>query len=163
MTLYDYNLALDLYYYTSTWKEQKKILKKSDLELFMRDRGSKIDLLNIQWIYRAKKYYNMKPADIYLMLIPIHYKLSTELVKDMVEAPGVEEFENVVIRTTYARHYNFKQNLTMEQMYADCLHHLYTADRRRSDSVSAINTYLLLKEEELKKLTTGYGMRPVRD
>ena len=79
VTLYDYNLALDLYYYTSTWKEQKKILKKSDLELFMRDRGSKIDLLNIQWIYRAKKYYNMKPADIYLMLIPIHYKLSTEI------------------------------------------------------------------------------------
>ena len=72
VTLYDYNLALDLYYYTSTWKEQKKILKKSDLELFMRDRGSKIDLLNIQWIYRAKKYYNMKPADSYLMLIPIH-------------------------------------------------------------------------------------------
>lgn len=28
--------------------------EKSDLELFMRDRGSKIDLLNIQWIYRAK-------------------------------------------------------------------------------------------------------------
>ena len=163
---FDYNLALDLYYYTSTWKEQKKILKKSDLELFMRDRGSKIDLLNIQWIYRAKKYYNMKPADIYLMLIPIHYKLSTELVKDMVEAPGVEEFENVVIRTTYARHYNFKQNLTMEQMYADCLHHLYTADRRKNPySVSAINTYLFLKEEELKKLTTvmecvRYGLNP---
>ena len=166
VTLYDYNLALDLYYYTSTWKEQKKILKKSDLELFMRDRGSKIDLLNIQWIYRAKKYDNMKPADIYLMLIPIHYKLSTELVKDMVEAPGVEEFENVVIRTTYARHYNFKQNLTMEQMYADCLHHLYTADRRKNPySVSAINTYLFLKEEELKKLTTvmecvRYGLNP---
>ena len=112
-------------------------MKKSDLELFMRDRGSKIDLLNIQWIYRAKKYYNMKPADIYLMLIPIHYKLSTELVKDMVEAPGVEEFENVVIRTTYARHYNFKQNLTMEQMYADCLHHLYTADKHVAESIAA--------------------------
>ena len=36
----------------------------------MRDRGSKIDLLNLQWIYRAKKYYNMKPADIYLLLMP---------------------------------------------------------------------------------------------
>ena len=77
VTLYDYNLTLDLYFYTSTWREQKKVLKKQDLELFMRDRGSKIDLLNLQWIYRAKKYYNMKPADIYLMLIPIHYKLST--------------------------------------------------------------------------------------
>ena len=54
----------------------------------MRDRGSKIDLLNLQWIYRAKKYYNMKPADIYLLLIPIHYKLSTDQVKEMVRCTG---------------------------------------------------------------------------
>ena len=156
VTLYDYNLTLDLYFYTSTWREQKKVLKKQDLELFMRDRGSKIDLLNLQWIYRAKKYYNMKPADIYLMLIPIHYKLSTELVKELVEAPGLEEFEAAVTRTSYTRHYNFHQNLTIEQMYADCLHHLYTVDRRRDPySVAAINTYLFLKEEELKKLTTA--------
>lgn len=54
VTLYDYNLTLDLYFYTSTWKEQKKLLKKKDLELFIHERGSKIDLLNLQWIYRAK-------------------------------------------------------------------------------------------------------------
>lgn len=166
VTLYDYNLALDLYFFTSTWKEQKKVLKKEDLELFIRDRGSKIDLLNLQWIYRAKKYYNMKPADIYLLLIPIHYKLSTDLVKEMVEAPGLEEFEAAVGRTGYARHYNFHQKLTIEQMYADCLHHLYTIDRRRNPySIAAINTYLFLKEEEIKKLTTAmecvrYGLSP---
>lgn len=166
VTLYDYNLALDLYYYTSTWREQRKVLKKADLELFMCDRGSKIDLLNIQWIYRAKKYYNMKPADIYLMLIPIHYKISTDLVKEMVEAPGIEEFENVVARTTYARHYDFHQDFTMEKMYTECLHHLYTVDRRKNPySVATINTYLFLKEEELRKLTTvmecvRYGLSP---
>lgn len=155
VTLYDYNLTLDLYFFTSTWKEQKKMLKKDDLALFIRDRGSKIDLLNLQWIYRAKKYYNMKPADIYLMLIPIHYKLNTELVKELVEAPGLEEFDAAVAKTSYARHYNFHQNLTIEQMYADCLHHLYTVDRRRNPySIASINTYLFLKEEELKKLTT---------
>ena len=166
ITLYDYNLTLDLYFYTSTWKEQKKVLNKPDLELFMRDRGSKIDLLNLQWIYRAKKYYNMKPADIYLMLIPIHYKLSTDLVKELVEAPGLEEFEAAVAKTSYARHYNFHQKLTIEQMYADCLHYLYTVDRRRDPySVAAINTYLFLKEEEINKLTTAmecvrYGLSP---
>lgn len=155
VTLYDYNLTLDLYFFTSTWKEQKKMLKKDDLALFIRDRGSKIDLLNLQWIYRAKKYYNMKPADIYLMLIPIHYKLNTELVKELVEAPGLEEFDAAVAKTSYAKHYNFHRNLTIEQMYADCLHHLYTVDRRRNPySIASINTYLFLKEEELKKLTT---------
>ena len=156
VTLYDYDLTLNLYYFTSIWKEQKKVLKKDELELFMRDCGSKIDMLNMQWIYRAKKYYNMKPADIYLLLIHIHYKLSTEMVKEMVEAPGLTEFQAVVDRTTYARHYNFHQNLTIEQMYADCLHYLYTVDRRRNPySIAVVNTYLFLKEEEIKKLTTA--------
>ena len=27
-TLFDYDLALDLYYYTTLWKERKKVLKK---------------------------------------------------------------------------------------------------------------------------------------
>ena len=156
VTLYDYDLTLNLYYFTTIWKEQKKVLKKADLDLFMRDFGSRIDLLNLQWIYRAKKYYNMKPADIYLLLIPIHYKLSTDLVKELVEAPGLEEFENAVARTSYARHYNFRQNLTIEQMYSECLNYLYTVDVRRNPySIAAVNTYLFLKEEELKKLTTA--------
>lgn len=156
VTLYDYDLTLNLYYFTTIWKEQKKVLKKADLDLFMRDFGSRIDLLNLQWIYRAKKYYNMKPADIYLLLIPIHYKLSTDLVKELVEAPGLEEFENAVARISYARHYNFRQDLTIEQMYSECLNYLYTVDRRRNPySIAAVNTYLFLKEEELKKLTTA--------
>ena len=68
-TLFDYDLALDLYYYTTLWKEKKKVLKKRELEIFTRDIGSKIDLLNLQWIYRAKKYFKMQPADIYSMII----------------------------------------------------------------------------------------------
>ena len=166
VTLYDYDLTLDLYYFTTLWREQKKYFKKEDLELLKRDCGSKIDLLNLQWIYRAKKYYNLKPADIYLLLIPIHYKLSTELITEMVEAPGTEEFQAVVSRTSYGKHYQFREDLTIEQMYTDCLHHLYTIDRRRNPySIASVNTYLFLKEEELKKLTTAmecirYGLAP---
>lgn len=156
VTLYDYDLALNLYYFTSVWKEQKKNLKKKDFELFKRDCGAQIDLLNLQWIYRAKKYYNMKPADIYLLLIPIHYKISTDLIKEIVEAPGLDEFQAAVARTNYARHYNFQQNLTIEQMYTECLHYLFSLDRRRNPySIAAVNSYLFLKEEELKKLTTA--------
>lgn len=155
VTLYDYNLALDLHSISAIWKERKRKLCKSDIEIFTRDYGAKIDLLNLQWIYRAKKYYSMKSADIYRMLIPIHCKLSTDLIKEMAEAPGLEEFLNVVERTSYARHYDFKQNHTMEQMNEECLHRLYTIDRRRNPySIASVNTYFFLKEEELRKLTT---------
>ncbi len=166
ITLYDYDLALNQYAFSKVWNERKKVLKKKDLELITRDYGSKIDLLNLEWIYRAKKYYHMKPADIYTLLVPIHYKLSTSLVKELVEASSAEEFETAFSKTFYARHYHFSQDFSIEQMYADCLHSLYTSDRRRNPySIVTINTYLFLKEEELKKLTTAmecirYGLSP---
>ena len=156
VTLFDYDLALDLYYFSSIWKSRKKMLKKKELEIFTRDCGSEIDLLNLQWIYRAKKYYDMAPADIYSLLIPIHYKISTTLIKELVESSNIEEFYLSMQKTSYSRHYDFEQNLTIEQMYTNCLHHLYTIDRRRNPySIATINTYLFLKEEELRKLTTA--------
>lgn len=155
-TLFDYDLALDLYYFSTLWRDRKKVLKKRELEIYTRDCGSKIDLLNIQWIYRAKKYFNMAAPDIYTLLVPIHYKVSTDLIKDMAEAATLEEFFTVVNKTIYSRHYNFEQNLTIEKMYAQCLYHLYMADKRQNPySIASINTYLFLKEEELKKLTTA--------
>lgn len=156
VTLFDYDLTLDLYYFSTVWKNRKKILKKKELETFTRDCGSEIDLLNLQWIYRAKKYYDMEPADIYSLLIPIHYKISMSLIKELVESSNIEEFYLVMQKTSYSRHYDFEQNLTIEQMYANCLYHLYTVDRRRNPySIATINTYLFLKEEELRKLTTA--------
>lgn len=156
VSLFDYDLTLDLYYFTALWKERKKVLKKKELEIFTRDCGSKIDLLNLQWIYRAKKYYEMDKADIYSLLIPIHYKISTDLIKELAETSNIEEFNEAMRRTSYSHRYDFEQKRTIEQMYADCLYHLYTVDRRRNPySIATINTYLFLKEEELRKLTTA--------
>lgn len=156
VTLFDYDLALNQYYLSTMWKKRKKILKKKELELYTRTCGSKIDLLNTQWIYRAKKHFHMQPADIYALLVPVHYKISTELIKELVEAPGMEEFENLFKKTFYARHYNFEQQLTIEQTYTECLDRLYKTDRRKDPySIATINTYLFLKEEEVRKLTTA--------
>ena len=85
------------------WKKRKKILKHKVLEIFTRDAGAKIDLLNLQWIYRAKKYYNMLPPDISTLLIPIHYRIHVDQLKDLVEAPSVDEFLKLVTRTPYQR------------------------------------------------------------
>lgn len=165
-SLYDYELALDLYYFSAIWKEKKKILKKKDLEIFTRDSGSKIDLLNLQWIYRAKKYYQMQPGDIYSLIIPIHYHLKPELLKTLIEAGSPEEFLACVSQTYYARKYSFDSSHTIEKLYKDCLSHLYAVEKRRAPySVSTINTYLFLKEEEIRKLTTTlecirYGLSP---
>ena len=148
------------------WKKQRRNLKKKEREIFTRDYGTKIDLLNIQWIYRAKKYYRLTPPDIYSLTIPIHYRLNVEDFKALVEAPSVEQFENRLQNSYYEKRYHFAGGKTIEQLYKDCLRQLYLTDRRREPySIATISTYLFLKEEEIYKLTTAlecirYGLTP---
>ncbi len=162
-TLLDYNIALEQYYFIETWKHQRKSLNKKEQEFFTKDCGTKIDLLNLQWIYRAKKYYRMEPAEIYMMIIPIHYRLHLEEFKEMVEAPDEERFLALLRQSYYKK---FPQDLSMEKIYKEILYKLYQADERKHPfSIAAVNTYLFLKEEEINKLTTAlecirYGLTP---
>lgn len=49
-----------------------------------------------------------------------------------------------------------KDHITIEQMYLDCLNHLYTSDSRQYPyTIATLNTYLFQKETELDKLTTA--------
>lgn len=155
-TLYDYDLTLELYYYSMMWRGEKRLLKGKERELFIKDYGLKIDLVNLQWIYRAKKYYHMLPPDIYSMTIPIQYRLGMEEFKALVEAPTVEEFINQAERTKYGSKMNFREGQSIEQQYKEILKAAYLSDRRYNPySIATINTYLFLKEEEINKLTTA--------
>lgn len=169
ITLFDYDLALDQYYFSILWKDRKKLLKKKELEIYTRDFGSQIDLLNLQWIYRAKRYYHMSSADVYKLLIPVQYKLSTDFIKELVESPDAEAFKTLLRKTVYAKYAVFadaEKTQTAEQIYMKCMYHLLTRDRRKNPySIASINSYLFMKEEEIKKLTTAiecirYGLTP---
>lgn len=155
-TLFDYDLALDLYYFSEMWRKNRQLLSGREREMYIRDFGTRIDLLNIQWIYRAKKYYNMLPPDIYSLTIPIQYRISVDEFKSLVESPTVEEYEKRLEETYYARKYEDMSGRTLEAMYKECLRRLYVSDRRRDPySIATVNTYLFLKEEEINKLTTA--------
>lgn len=155
-TLYDYDLALDLYYFSTFWRKEKRLLKGKEREIFVKDYGTKIDLLNLQWIYRAKKYYYMLAPDIYSLTIPIHYRIRTEEFKELVEAPTVEEFLNRMESTKYGGKIRFEDGGMPEQQSKAILKGMYLSQRRRNPySIASINTYLFLKEEEIDKLTTA--------
>ncbi len=155
-TLFDYNLALDLYYYTSLWKNRKKYLKGKELQTSTRSVGCRIDLLNIQWIYQAKKYYTLNTAEIYALLIPINYHLSRAQFKALVEAPTLEEFDKLVLDTYYGKRYTKHGFVALERMYRKCLSDCYQKDCRDFPySLAPLTLYLYEKEEEIKKITTA--------
>ncbi|MEG0108367.1 MAG: V-type ATPase subunit, partial [Lachnospiraceae bacterium] len=155
-TLFDYNLALDLYYYSSIWKEKNKTLKGQSLEIFTKYHGVKIDFLNLQWIYRAKKYYHMTSTDIYSLLIPIHYKIRTPMLRALVESASIDEFNVLLYQTYYCKKYNTAEKMSLEAIYSDYLYRLFRTDSKNNPySITTINNYLFLKEEEIRKITTA--------
>ena len=63
-TLFDYEMTLDLYYFAQMWKDRSKVVTKRDLEELTAAWGSKFDMLNLQWIYRSKRYSRLLPVPL---------------------------------------------------------------------------------------------------
>lgn len=155
-TLFDYENALNLFYIKRMWNEFSKVMKKRDLKIITEIYGSEVELLNIEWIYRAKKHYHMTPADIYAFIVPIHYKLHKDLFKQIVEAPTTEEMAKLLQNCYYARFTEqFEDTSSIEKIYEELLEKIHvTSSRKYPYSIICIESYLYRKEKEVDKLTT---------
>ena len=152
-TLFDYEMTLDLYYFSQLWKDRSKIVTKKDLEELTVAWGSKFDMLNLQWIYRSKRYYHMTSAEIYALLIPVEYRLKKETIRALVEAENMSVFSQVLSQTYYAKKYDSFNADTLESMYAAIMKHILSSESRRDPySVATIYSYLYHKEHEVDRL-----------
>ncbi|MEY8355292.1 V-type ATPase subunit [Lachnospiraceae bacterium 54-53] len=156
-TLFDYEVHLDLLYFKSIWKVMGKYLNRKEQELLSRCFGSRLDLLNIQWIYRSKKYYNLQPADIYALLIPINYHMNKEQITKLAEAGTLDEFYAVLKGTYYGRKENLESTdrVDLEELTQDVLNKIYRSTSQQNPySIATLNSYLYFKEEEIQKIIT---------
>ena len=64
----DYETAIDMRYFVNMWRQKDKVLSREECGIVERTFGSRIDMLNVDWIYRAKKYFDMAPKEIYRLL-----------------------------------------------------------------------------------------------
>ena len=63
--------------------------------------GSEIDLLNVLWIFRIKKYYNFENEKINQILIKRYYKLKPNTMKKIEQANTFEEIKEIMKDTVY--------------------------------------------------------------
>lgn len=154
-TLFDYEMALDLSYFSAIWKTKDKILSKKNLEEITKAYGNKFDLLNLQWIYRSKQYYHMETAAIYALLIPVNYRLRKNDIVALVEAESSSAFEAALAQTYYGKHYEQLSPKTLEEMYSYIMKHVLSKESKQDPySVATVYCYLYHKEHEIDRLTT---------
>lgn len=156
-TLWDYETAIDLFYFKSLWDRREAAVKdKDDLKIFEEAYGTKNDLLNLQWISRSKLKFHLSPAQIYALLIPVHYRLRRETIRSLVEASGEEEFYAALRKTYYARHFSCFNPSDLSETYA-CVRHMVHARLAKQEpyTIATMIGYLYEKEHEIDRVTSA--------
>ena len=164
--LFDYGMALDLYYFSQIWNVRKKLFSGNDLKEITTAYGEKFDMLNLQFIFRSKKYFHMAPADIYALLFPMNYKLKKEEINALVESTTYDQARALFRRTYYGRKYEHLEAHNLEEFYNVMLRDTLEKESRRDPySVAVLYSYLYHKEHEVYRLTIAlecvrYGVDP---
>lgn len=148
-------MTLDGFYFKMLMDKAKSVLSESDYLSMKKLVGSKCDMLNIMWIYRGKKYFNMDPKIIYTYLIPVRYKITESEIKNMAEAPNADNLVKLLEGGPYGElFYKVGEGIFPEENSRRMLYkNAKTFFRREPSSMAAIFSYLYLKEFELLNIT----------
>lgn len=153
--LIDYEMCLDLFYYKNLWKVINSLKSKKDQEVMANTYGKIIDMLNIMWVYRLKKYYNIPKSHIYSFLIPINYKLSNQQLTKLVDSENIEAFSYELATSYYGKYFTMETMTPFEIMYNNLMNQMHIKDLKdNAYSIAVINTFFYLKVEEIRRIIT---------
>ncbi len=154
--LFDYETALDLFHFRSMWDKKKDVVLNKNLDILKHTYGTKFDILNLWYIHRAKKYFQLENVDIYALTIPILYRLKKEEIQNLVNSQSEQEFQNILARTYYGRKYKSILTEELGDTYVRiCKDVLRTEARENPYSIATVYYYLYRKEHEISRLTVA--------
>lgn len=156
ITSFDYEMKLDIHYYIQAWKLKNKILKGDNLKAETVSLGLEIDMLNIIWLYRSKKFYDTHTQNAYTFIIPVTYKLKKEKLIKLMETTTLDEFHAVLKTTCYEELVPVLMNGTIENVYKQKVTKVYKVNKNKyPTSMAPISYFLHLKQLEINQLTTA--------
>ncbi|MGD9567454.1 MAG: V-type ATPase subunit [Sedimentibacter sp.] len=93
----DFHIEMKLYVVLyKTIFEAAERLDKEDFNAVKEIMGLKIDLLNTQWIFRALKYYNIKPEEIFIYSLEGGRKIGYDKLRNLCYSKSLDEFKKLV-------------------------------------------------------------------
>lgn len=108
--LEEIEVKLDKFYFQKVYKLAQKTNRNLTHII-----GTEIDLLNIIWIYRARKYFNYTTEETKEILIPINYKLSKKNLENLVECGDFNEIKSVLEETKYKNVFSEENKIEYEK------------------------------------------------
>jgi V/A-type H+-transporting ATPase subunit C len=140
--------------YFNTISDSAQKLSKPDRDAFNEVFGENIDILNIEWIYRGLRFYNLAPEELINYTLPHGLVFHFKELKDLCYG-DVEHLKVVVSKTNYKELVNEDKNIDLF-MGLRVQRYMYqsfkTAFREGKFDISISNAYLHLLEYEIKDI-----------
>ena len=161
----DVGTALDEFYFKRLQKGAERLLSRSDSRAVNEFLAAEIDVINILWIYRYKKYYDMTAEEIINHLIPNKNKISKGKLLELASCE-ITEFPGLVENLKYGDIFRDVDEKDWDRRFSAYLYKLYRRQLRNDAySFSTVLAYLYLKEIDINNIITvvegvRYGVAP---
>ena len=155
-TLFRFEMALDTAFFNILEQNIGKI-SKNDIDAYYNLEGRYIDMLNLQWIYRGKKYFNLAPEEIFNYTINKGYIFNYRKIKNLCYASNIDEFVKKVKETPYG--FMFKgdstQDIFMERRINRYMYFKQkSALKNFQPDISMVLAYMNLREFEIRDIVS---------
>lgn len=152
--LFRFEMVLDMAYYSILQKEWAK-LSKRDISILKHIQGVIADLLNLQWVYRGKKFYSLAPEELLNYTINIGYRLNYGFIKRLCYTENLQEFYKLARSTKYG--FMFKNDETTDiymerRMERHIFFELKTMMRNYNLSIINAFAYIILLQYEVRDI-----------
>lgn len=165
VALFDYETALDIFHFQAMWRDKGRIVSKGSVETLTKTYGTRVDLLNLWSIHRARTWYRLSEAETFRMIIPVHYRLRREEISALVAAESDAQFAAELAKTRYGKNFPELRPDNLEDMYVHILNGVVRAEALKHPySVATLFDYLYRKEHQDYRVITAiecirYGIR----
>lgn len=147
--LFSIEMNLDKFYYRNL-VDSIKSLPKRDIDEFKKIFGVRIDLLNIIWIYRAKKYKNISPEEIFnFTIFGGNYTSEKLLHLSYLEE---EEFEEEIKKSKYSVLFADGRVIRTGRTSKKLMYSIANKNFRRTDGIGKFMSFLVLLDSELANI-----------
>ncbi|MBN2853421.1 MAG: V-type ATPase subunit [Clostridia bacterium] len=153
LNLFNIETSLDQYYFSLLTRKKKKLLEGQDEKIINDALIVQIDIMNLLWIYRSKKYFTMDREEIFNNMIQNKSKLNRETIKELVDSKDEKQFNVLIKNTRYKDIFETSNQSSFERNYNRFIYKMHLNNLRRDNfSIGAIVAYIHLKEFEISNV-----------
>lgn len=149
--LYYMEMLLDKYYFKQL-RIAARGLQKKDREIVEQNLGIDIDLKNIEFIYRGKRFYHLLPEEMINLAIDGGWRVKSDFIRKLAYAP-LEEIRELILDSNYRFLFESEEDVDLE-MFRSLRRYQYRTFEKHSHSmqkdIHLMLSYLHLTEYEIR-------------